>query len=249
MRRNKNAAPVVGHRNGGGSDTAGGCIVIPMSVVYHQRSGKARNICMIDIFNEVKHRVPVRDAAELYGYHPNRAGFICCPLHGEKTPSMKLYPGEGGFHCFGCGAGGSVIDFVTKVFGLDPMAAVRRLDQDFHLALPLDRPPSQEERNQAKHRQEIADTRKLFQGWRERTLNQLNNAYRVGHLALKDKHPDAWTDAELMAVKWMPALEAWSDALDYGDMEAQMLVFRDRRGVERLCSQILDSMPEKSATA
>ena len=60
---------------------------------------------MVNAFDEVKAAVPVRDAAELYGYHPNRAGFICCPLHGEKTPSMKLYPGEGGFHCFGCGAG------------------------------------------------------------------------------------------------------------------------------------------------
>ena len=144
---------------------------------------------------------------------------------------------------------GSVIDFVAKVFGLDPMAAVRRLNEDFHLALPLDRPPSREEREQAKHRQEIADTRKLFQGWRERMLNQLNNAYRVGHLALKGKHPDAWTDAEVLAVKWMPAIEAWADALDYGSMEAQMQVFRDRKGVERLCSQILTSTPMKSATA
>ena len=249
MRRNKNAAPVVGHRNGGGSDTAGGCIVIPMSVLYHQRNGKARNIRMINIFDEVKAAVSIRDAAELYGYHPNRAGFICCPFHREKTPSMKLYPGEGGFHCFGCGAGGSVIDFTAQLFNLDPMGAVRRLNEDFHLALPLDRPPSREEREQAQHRREIMDTRKMFEDWRERMLLQLESAYREGFLALKDKLPDAWTDAEVLAVKWMPAIETCADALDYGSMEAQMQVFRDRKGVERLCSQILNSTPVKSETA
>lgn len=203
----------------------------------------------MDNFNEIKERVPVRDAVEFYGFHPNRAGFICCPLHGEKTPSLKLYPGAGGWHCFGCGAGGSVIDFTAQLFGLDPKAAVRRINEDFNLGLPLDRPPSREEREQAKRRREIMDTRRMFEDWRGEMLQQLARSFRVGHLALKDKPPDAWTDAEALAVRWMPAIEAWADALDYGSMEAQMQVFRDRKGVERLCSQILTSTQMKSKTA
>ena len=37
-----------------------------------------------------------------------------CPFHEEKTPSFTITPGKGLFHCFGCGAAGDVIGFVTK---------------------------------------------------------------------------------------------------------------------------------------
>lgn len=245
----KKAAPVVGHRNGDGMTAAGGCNIVPAAVLYHCRSAKARNNSMLNVFDEVKNRVPVQDVAELYGFRANRAGFICCPLHGEKTPSLKLYPGAGGFHCFGCGAGGSAIDFVARLFGLDPMEAVRRLDQDFHLHLPLDRPPNCKEREQAQRRREIVDVRRQFEDWRTRMLLMLNTSYRVGCVALRDKSPDTWADTEVLAVRWHEAIEAWADALDYGSLSEQMEIFRDRKGVERICNEILNSSPEKSATA
>jgi DNA primase len=37
-----------------------------------------------------------------------------CPFHEEKTPSFTVTPAKGLFHCFGCGAAGDVIGFVTK---------------------------------------------------------------------------------------------------------------------------------------
>ena len=37
----------------------------------------------------------------------------CCPFHGEKTPSFKVDPARGLFHCFGCGAVGDVITFTA----------------------------------------------------------------------------------------------------------------------------------------
>ena len=205
---------------------------------------------MIDVFTETRQLVPVRDAAELYGYHPNRAGFIKCPFHtGDHTASLKLYPSAGGWHCFGCNRGGSVIDFVAQLFGLDLMDAVRKLDADFNLHLSLNRPLSPAERRHAQRRREIMDTRKMFENWRERTLLILNTSYRAGHLALRDKHPDTWTDAEVLAVRWHEAIEAWADALD-GSPAEQMAVFSDRKGVERLCEKILTSETlTKSATA
>lgn len=51
----------------------------------------------------------------------------CCPLHGENTPSFTLFAGKDGvwrFHCFGCGAGGDVIDFVEKLQGVDTKEAI-----------------------------------------------------------------------------------------------------------------------------
>jgi DNA primase catalytic core len=37
-----------------------------------------------------------------------------CPFHDEKTPSFTVTPSKGLFHCFGCGAAGDVIGFLTK---------------------------------------------------------------------------------------------------------------------------------------
>lgn len=87
-----------------------------------------------DAAQRVRELVSARDAAEHYGFTPNRAGYICCPFHGERTPSLKLYP-DGGWHCFGCHKGGSCIDFAMALFGLDFRQAVVRLDMDFSLNL------------------------------------------------------------------------------------------------------------------
>ena len=76
-------------------------------------------------------------AAEFYGFHANRSGYICCPFHGERTPSCKIYDGTGGWHCFGCGEGGSVIDFVEKYFGLTFLDACKKINEDFRLGLPI----------------------------------------------------------------------------------------------------------------
>ncbi len=50
-----------------------------------------------------------------------------CPFHNEKTPSFHVTPSKQMFHCFGCGAGGSVFRFVQDYEGIDFPAAVRRL--------------------------------------------------------------------------------------------------------------------------
>ena len=47
-----------------------------------------------------------------------------CPFHREKTPSFHVTPAKNLFHCFGCGAAGSVIDFVMKKDGLTKQQAI-----------------------------------------------------------------------------------------------------------------------------
>ena len=50
-----------------------------------------------------------------------------CPFHDEKTPSFNVNPTRGFFHCFGCGEGGDVIDFVMKTDHLSFSDAIERL--------------------------------------------------------------------------------------------------------------------------
>lgn len=95
---------------------------------------------MIDLADQVKHLVTMDQAARRYGFEPNRAGFIRCPFHHERTPSLKIYPGVKGWHCFGCGKGGSVIDFVMNLFDIPFRQALLRINTDFALGLTWDKP-------------------------------------------------------------------------------------------------------------
>ncbi|WP_262947434.1 CHC2 zinc finger domain-containing protein [Xenorhabdus indica] len=52
---------------------------------------------------------------------------VLCPFHEEKTPSMVITPSKNLYHCFGCSAGGSVLDWVMKTEGLSLRHAVERL--------------------------------------------------------------------------------------------------------------------------
>ncbi|YAL82137.1 DNA primase [Dermacoccaceae bacterium W4C1] len=50
-----------------------------------------------------------------------------CPFHDEKTPSFTIRPAVGAYHCFGCGEGGDVIEFVMKTEHLSFAESVERL--------------------------------------------------------------------------------------------------------------------------
>src|SRR5699024_3086116 len=85
---------------------------------------------------EIKQRLTMREVAEHYGFQVNHANCIRCPFHaGDRQASLHIYPGSGGFHCFGCGAHGSVIDFVMRLFDLNFRQALLRINQDFSLGL------------------------------------------------------------------------------------------------------------------
>lgn len=87
--------------------------------------------------NDLKNLLTMRDVTERYGIEINRAGFAHCPFHsGDRDASLKIYSGGRGWYCFGCGEGGDVISFVQKLFGLDFMSALHKLNDDFGLNLP-----------------------------------------------------------------------------------------------------------------
>jgi DNA primase len=81
------------------------------------------------------------DIIEIIGSHVRlrRAGrnFVgLCPFHNEKTPSFSVNAERGFFHCFGCGVGGSVFDFIMRVEGLTFGEALRSLAKKYGVTLP-----------------------------------------------------------------------------------------------------------------
>ena len=59
-----------------------------------------------------------------------------CPFHQEKSPSFSVSPERGLFYCFGCHAGGDVIDYIMKRDGFSFPDAVAFLAAEFHVELP-----------------------------------------------------------------------------------------------------------------
>lgn len=155
---------------------------------------------------EIKRALPARDVLEHYGFHPSRTGFLQCPFHqGDKHGSLKVYDGERGWHCFGCGRGGSVIDFVMELFGIGFREACLRLNEEFHLGLS-DRKPSRAEVSALLRARQEAEARREREAEEYR---QVAEEHRYWWEVLKYfdfPHP-LWCEA----VKRQPYLEDWLD--------------------------------------
>ncbi|MDK2798650.1 MAG: primase [Clostridiales bacterium] len=59
-----------------------------------------------------------------------------CPFHREKTPSFSVSPDKQLFHCFGCGVGGTVINFIMMIENLDFVEAIKFLAERARMTLP-----------------------------------------------------------------------------------------------------------------
>ena len=73
----------------------------------------------LDIVEFIGESVPLRKAGTTF------KGL--CPFHGEKTPSFVVTPGRESWHCFGCGRGGDIFNFVMERDGADFPTALRQL--------------------------------------------------------------------------------------------------------------------------
>ena len=64
--------------------------------------------------------------------------FGLCPFHSEKTASFSVAPDKGIYYCFGCHAGGGVVNFIMQIEGLDFPDAVRFLAKRAGMEVPED---------------------------------------------------------------------------------------------------------------
>jgi DNA primase len=86
-----------------------------------------------EVIERIKTEVSLVRLAESQGYALVKHGkdfAVCCPFHADKTPSCVITPKSNLFNCFGCGAGGSVIDWVMKTQGVSFRHAVELLKND-----------------------------------------------------------------------------------------------------------------------
>jgi DNA primase len=81
-----------------------------------------------DIVEVIGARVPLKKAGREFK--------ACCPFHNEKSPSFWVSPDKQFYHCFGCGAHGTVIGFLMQYEKMEFLEAVADLAQRAGLELP-----------------------------------------------------------------------------------------------------------------
>lgn len=74
----------------------------------------------------------------------------CCPFHNEKTPSFTINDEKGFYHCFGCGAHGDAIRWMTDKRGLPFMEAVKELAAAAGMDVPAPDPFTAQRAEKAK---------------------------------------------------------------------------------------------------
>ena len=91
-----------------------------------------------ELIDEIKNNNDIVDVVSQY-VHLKRSGrnyFGLCPFHNEKSPSFAVSPDKQIFHCFGCGVGGNVIHFISKIEGINFRESLELLAERANITLP-----------------------------------------------------------------------------------------------------------------
>lgn len=91
-----------------------------------------------ELIDEIKNNNDIVDVVSQYVAlkRSGRNYFGLCPFHNEKSPSFAVSTDKQIFHCFGCGVGGNVIHFISKIEGLNFRESIELLAEKANITLP-----------------------------------------------------------------------------------------------------------------
>jgi len=93
-----------------------------------------------ELLEEIRERCDIVEIVSEYVHlKPAGRGFKgLCPFHNEKTPSFMVSPEKQLYHCFGCGEGGNIFNFIMKIEKIEFFEAVKMLATRSGVSLPVD---------------------------------------------------------------------------------------------------------------
>src|SRR5690606_21598539 len=103
----------------------------------------------------------------------------CCPFHNEKTPSFTINDEKGFYHCFGCGAHGDAIRWMTDQRGLPFLDAAKDLAAAAGMEVPAPDPRAAQRAEKARS---LHDVTAAAQSWFEDQLDGLDGAEARAYL-------------------------------------------------------------------
>lgn len=146
-----------------------------------------------DVVRQIKEKVSIRDFIESTGAHIDRKGFCCCPFHGEKTASLKIYDKTNSWYCFGCNRGGDVITFAKGYYKVSFQETVKILMDQYGIERG-------KERDLKSTVYKVVD--QINRQRRMRQLEQLENEYWIVY--------EKWLDSDRKSVDLAPKA-IWDD--------------------------------------
>jgi DNA primase len=102
-----------------------------------------------------------------------------CPFHQEKTPSFIVSPQKEIFHCFGCGEGGNVFNFLMKHEKISFIEAVERLAERAGISLPKDRAGREEASRISQERKSLFEINRHAADFFHRCLKSSKSAQKA----------------------------------------------------------------------
>jgi DNA primase len=153
---------------------------------------------------ELKDRLPIEEVVRSYVPTLKRQGALwvaCCPFHEEKTPSFKVDPRRGTWHCYGaCAAGGDQISFVERIARVEFLEAVEILASRAGVSMPDRR--SREALRQREENQPLYDVLERAQRFFARQLGTPDGARALEYLRGRGLADATLSD---FGVGWAPA--------------------------------------------
>ena len=131
------------------------------------RNGNTRSNSLAIAAQEIKESVSALDVGQMLGLEI-RHGRCRCPIHGGHDFNCVLYSGNRGWYCHVCKAGGDVISFTQKYYGISFKDCIEWFDGAFHLGLDLENTITPEKHRQAEKALQARKRAIEFQQWQER---------------------------------------------------------------------------------
>ena len=177
-----------------------------------------------EIIDEIRNSNDIVDIISQYVTlkKSGRTFFGLCPFHKEKSPSFAVSPDKQIFHCFGCGVGGNVFHFISKIENINFKETVEMLAERANIELPKSENSEEEKREKLKariyeinkltaqyyHENLYKPTAKLAQDYvKKRKLdNNTLKSFQIGFAGTKDElyqylKRQGFTDNELFEAK------------------------------------------------
>lgn len=224
-----------------------------------------------ELIEEIKNRNDIVDVISQYVTlkRSGRNFFGLCPFHKEKTPSFSVSPDKQIFHCFGCGEGGNVIHFLSKIENIDFKESIETLANKAGIQMPtsnIEKDNKQEQiknkiykineiaanfyheniyKEEAKKAQEYVKKRQL----NNKTLksfyigyaNRSNNLYKM----LKEKgfNDEEIIKSDLVIKKGNQYVDRFSDRLIFPiqDVQNRFIAFGARTLEEKILPKYINS--------
>ena len=170
----------------------------------------------------IRDSVTMDQILDLYGYRTKR-GFMCCPFHGEREPSLKVYHGTAGWHCFGCSRGGSVIDFVMEHENCNFRTAIIAIDKSLHLGL-MDPGENPIKATEQKRQQEWLDrfVTKVYE-YLDALTDTIDRQQKNRLITVKILEEKRYTDVRTVTADEWTRILSWKDEDQYDEYRKERI--------------------------